>query len=1037
MYPSRFEATPVPAPGCRVSRYELASVYRDARALLQAGTSDARAWVHTGTRDDVIDLTGEDDDIEPQLCDQISSLAIAAPFEPFQIRPRERSGQRHTSGTTSPSTQASSSPRRSQSSQSSATTSSRSNKRKESESESGDAGDTRSGSIKRRLRPRGQVNYNEDAAFGEAMDLDEPEPERDMPESIERSANDSNGESDSNASDTEVWEVKRVVAEKRGPRIHEFLLDWVGSDEQNWIAARRCQCRDLIADFRAIPRVPADTHYLANLERNRLRRADNARRTGAARPQNIRPKGPGSYRNPKTGRFEKRRATPQLPLFDVETSDSDTEDEPESEIGSPEPSSWRRQEAHIRTPSNTPSLDHFSASINGSPASMTSDIHPPDLQQDNLEEAEETVVWVRKTPAADDDSSSQPSGDKGKRPIQTAKITWIRDTPGFEDEHSSFAHSEGTLVFTSTKSKTSQTSKIPSLDGAEPMAPVPPKLPHTHLKAFGLPSINSRSSPTVTQQTSRWTAVKSSAIATSSGSPRQASVIPMTKPKVSQIASCNSPLLPAMIDQRCNLPQQNLPAVAQAIITRPGSFSGVSSVSRTPSSSHSASMGHIRIPFRAISTSKSMPPPPPRSSPRADQEPAGLQSDAHLQFAKPVAFTSPLPVAVSSRGGQRVPFTAPREARTLKRPKLKAKKPLVSPRRPANTMAFVSNSYKPSQPASLNWSPPASPVRSTSTKKFSDPAPGFARLPEPAVTPSVDYASKPMPTSDVAVHSVRTEPLIDISDLLELATSITAARRSTSNIPLPRAIPETSIPPEAPHRSCQSMTASAPGKVQQAAESKKFAPKMPGGAGEVRPFPQRKTSYVHHASQGAAKKVLSVHGVTINLGKYSDGSRCNSSTTATPDTMRKSRSPIRREPPNKGTKQRKFVRDRYTQAIEDEIASNTGPHVASKKAIGAILTAASANAYRPAPTVAVPRNIERSPSVATKWFIAARKKEKEEALARAPKGLRSELNRDFGPWYPQGLCEAAKRVEAENFNWECRRLGVNYSRDTPLPSIET
>ncbi|KAF8860027.1 hypothetical protein BDZ45DRAFT_342029 [Acephala macrosclerotiorum] len=52
----------------------------------------------------------------------------------------------------------------------------------------------------------------------------------------------------------EVYDVERVLGEKVGPRIHNFLIQWVGYDEQSWIPAEDCFCDELIAAFRAVPR---------------------------------------------------------------------------------------------------------------------------------------------------------------------------------------------------------------------------------------------------------------------------------------------------------------------------------------------------------------------------------------------------------------------------------------------------------------------------------------------------------------------------------------------------------------------------------------------------------------------------------------------------------------------------------------------------------------------------------------------------------------------------------------------------------------
>ncbi|KAE9372906.1 hypothetical protein N431DRAFT_340566 [Stipitochalara longipes BDJ] len=1025
MFPSRFEATPVPAPGSGIPPYELSWIFRQAREIAKARTLPQ-----------IIDLTTEDDDNEPQFYDQSNSSAMAARFESLLIKARDKSDQSQSFANPLPNTQASASQHIPQLAKSpsprSEDESTRSKKRKESESgEDGD--DVHSWSIKRRLRPRRQVVYDEDAASDGDIVLDHPALEENMTDLIEKDTdNKSDVSYDSDASDTEIWEVKRVVAEKRGPRIHEFLLEWIGSDEQNWISAKRCECEDLIAEFRAIPRVPADTQYLAVLERNRLRRADNARRTGAARPKNVRVPGPGSFRNPKTGRFEKRRITPPQPRLEQEIVDSDTEDELDLDNEAIELKVTRSRPA--RTPSRTPSLDHCSASINGSPASMSSSSHPSNLQPVN---PDETVVWVRKTPIADGESPSEPSCVKGKgiqRQMQTATVTWIRDTPGFEDEQASFPRSDGTVVFTSTKTKTLRTSSNPSFEaaGLTALKSMPSMVPHTIAGQCGFTSIKSRSSPTISQQTTRWTVVKSNPIPPSWETHPQASGITNMKPNATQTAAC-SPSLPAKSDKYLNHPQQKLLAAAQGIQLHSRSSSGAFNVAATSPYPQHLFTSHIGVLHHETSVFRPMPPPPLEFSPRIDHEIARRQSDISVQSAKPLTFTSPHPVAGVTHRGQAISLSSPTKAFRLKRPKSKAKQLLTSSKRSANTMTPASKPDKPSQPPEFSWSPPSSPVESTNAKRLSGLTTKVARPAMSTTASPIESPSKSSPAQDTGARSPRHESPVDISDLLELALSVAAATRSTSCIPPPSVACTTSVLPASMDRISQPVMAARLPRVQRR-ESRNDT----SADEHMRHLQQRKSGNTQNSAQDGVRKAPYYHGFKVDMVKNSNGSHRTSSATATPDTMRQSRSPIRREPLNQRPKQRKVVQDRFTRAIEDEIASDVGPHVISKKVVGAVLSNASVNASRrPAVMQHIPKISERSPSVSTKWFVAARNKEKEDALARAPKGLRPELNRDFGPWYPQGLCAAAKREESDNLRWEFKRLGLNYSRDTPLPSIES
>ena len=965
----------MPAPGSGISPYEFRTLFRETRAFMEAAT-----------RAEPIDLTSPDDDV-PQFCDQSSSHAVSEQFESLQVGLRVSLNQRRTSGTPSNS-DSSNSQRRSLPARNFPEDTSPSWSRKKKESPAGNGGIEHWLSTKRRLRPSTQVVYAEDAALSDAMELDEPEPETDLLESVEMDDDDESDESDN--SETEEWEVKRVVAEKRGPRVHEFLLDWVDSDEQNWIPAKRCRCRDLISDFRAIPRVPADAHYLATLERNKLRRADNARRTGAARPQNVRPRGQGSFQNSETGRFEKRRVAQSPIRLDLEIPDSDADDDELGfDVGSPRPSVWRNQEA--RTPSKTPSLDHFSASVTRSPASTIADSQQSDLSPEYHQNLQETVVWVRKTPMDDDDHPSGSPRERSKsvqRPMQTAKITWIRDTPGFQDEQFSFLRSDGTVIFTSTKTKRLPSPTNPPPKVAESMVDNS-MVPRPDARPLGSTSINSRSSPSISQQISRWTAIRSNAVPASPEShvPPFSVITTQLKP-TRHTLSHSSASVPANPNQLLNLPHSKPFLVTETFLSHsrcsPGAFKPVNSSLRSSPASHSP------VPSRATSISKSMPPPPPRLSSQAGPGLARHHFSTAAPSTKPTSFTSPPPVAAASQGGQTGSSSSPTTALRWKRLKPKAKKPLTSPSR--RSIETTPSGSMPRQPAGFSWSPPGSPVRSpdkTGSKRLSEP--GIAHLPRAAPNPPKNYSSPSVPMPDVAAPSSQPEPFIDISDLLDMAASITLAPQSTHCIPFPRPIRETSTPAEAMPRIPPSTTFPTPGMAGHDAERRITT----GGTQEAGTLGQRRTGNGQQPPLGAQKNPLNgYHGFMVKVTKNLDGRHRSSPTAATPGTMRQSRSPIRRE---KGHKQKKLTRDNFTRAIEVEVASDASLHVASKKATGAVLLNASANAFRgPTTTQKQPENNKRSPSVATEWFIAARKKEKEDALARAPKGVRPALNRDLG-----------------------------------------
>ncbi|KAE8443677.1 hypothetical protein EG329_001449 [Mollisiaceae sp. DMI_Dod_QoI] len=90
--------------------------------------------------------------------------------------------------------------------------------------------------------------------------------------------------------DGEEYDVERILAEKKGSCVHEFLVQWVGYDEPTWVPADDCFCEDLIKAFRAIPRARTlktrRTHQEVVLEQLQQRELRAQRR---AEKRSVRP----------------------------------------------------------------------------------------------------------------------------------------------------------------------------------------------------------------------------------------------------------------------------------------------------------------------------------------------------------------------------------------------------------------------------------------------------------------------------------------------------------------------------------------------------------------------------------------------------------------------------------------------------------------------------------------------------------------------------------------------------------------------------
>jgi len=78
----------------------------------------------------------------------------------------------------------------------------------------------------------------------------------DVPDSVhEEDSEKSDNESVSNNIPRKHYDVLKIVGEKIGPNVHEFLVKWMDYDEVNWISDDDCFCPDLIEEFREAQRM--------------------------------------------------------------------------------------------------------------------------------------------------------------------------------------------------------------------------------------------------------------------------------------------------------------------------------------------------------------------------------------------------------------------------------------------------------------------------------------------------------------------------------------------------------------------------------------------------------------------------------------------------------------------------------------------------------------------------------------------------------------------------------------------------------------
>lgn len=492
MFAPRIEATPVPTKSSRVSQSELRWLHHQLRTpgipLLkrprpaQRSIPDAFNFDLMGS--EIIDLTGDDSDQESQGTSHLksrqsllahernppndddhpsemhnlrdhTSKAISY-FSPLPIRQRDVTRRREPSPGFPRSRQV---PNNLIPSNAKGifrpleNTGAWTNKRKESESAEDDHPET--WSVKR-LRARKNIPAFEIGLGGGTIFADDPA--EDLMESIE----DDDGEGSDSDSDGEDYEVERVIAERKGLGVHDFLLKWLGYEELSWIRASNCRhCKELIADFRAVPRVKvvAEDLEAKELEEERVRRSENAARTKAPKPPKVkrsRVEGASCFEDLKTRKFAKRRTI-------VYDSQSDSEwggIESDDDGGVFNNFSTTLEAATARTQSKTPDPGRRTTPRCDSDR-LLSQTASPVLPNSRPKSQSREVIWIRETPINEATTRPENAGNIDNhihRPRQTARMIWIRDTPDVDDEQTSIIYPKEEVDFARITPESTQVS---------------------------------------------------------------------------------------------------------------------------------------------------------------------------------------------------------------------------------------------------------------------------------------------------------------------------------------------------------------------------------------------------------------------------------------------------------------------------------------------------------------------------------------------------------------------------------------------------
>ena len=1056
MLAPRFEATPVPVRGCGIRPSELRSLIYEERRV---GIPRPPPLVIDLTKDD------DDDEHEPQVQNRNDPF-FTLQFAALAIRPTAASNANPISRQLSANPQVSACqqiphipqtipPRLGQAS------SPRSNKRKE--SESGEEGDQAATfSAKRRLRPRKPVTYSENCLGDDIMDLDEPL--ENLIPSVEKDHDDNESDGD----DFADFEVERVIAHRTCRGMHDYLLGWVGYTELTWIPEEHCDCDQLIAQFRNVPRFDvqggsSQARELIEEERVRwLQRAVGQRANTPARP--VRDRGPGSARNPKTGRFERRKVRsprpipPILPRSDGVIPDSEDEEGEDDVLSTgPDVQQHAEQMATAWT-----ILDSCSVSRTLSP-SQQSEIRsapPPDTSQNNRAQ---DIISIRQTPVEDALPAQKPApvDPNNQQPRQTAKVFWTRNTPGADEEQTSFAQMGNGKAFTTVSVGSESIHAVEAsrwravkLDAAKLQSTSSKNAPgcaEVETKATVSPSsrpaggadvqavmagleldlrqpARAQQQTSLTEKTSSFTTLKQRVFPSSSTSPaRDAGFKPFSSwSAVNDAPKALSESSPTILTQYSSSAWD----APNFTTSKPKSmhYSLASMIPRANTESTWRPKTASKVAQTSISSSC-----PERQSFSSTSQKQAPNTATAKQNAAPLSWTSPVRQAVAISATDIVAKVSQPAMTGMARA---TKSPFRN-----STPSANSKSPRPlsnvgvSKPVAFSWSPPSSPEKGTHTTRTSPDAIAKAGHPPGwGMARSTQPSSNSTPLRDARTKSPRPASAVDVPRSLESVISRTQHSHST---------------PSANHAGTTSTILVGHVALPAGSETERRVfhdaerKSVGGTSGAKNSLQQQKLANVRSSPQDP---VVKYHGFKMNVVKKSDANVQTSANASAKGSMSGNRERVHRKESSRSPIRRKLAQERrqrqlVTTAIEAEIASNAGAHGVFKKNVAATLSNASMKApRRPNVVQRVPSaktHRERSPSVATTAFLKAREREK--AQKQTPSAVRREVNGDFGYYYPIGLCMVAKRLEALNIRSRHRAAAANgliMSDDTPRPSIE-
>ena len=736
--------------------------------------------------------------------------------------------------------------------------------------------------------------------------------------------------------------MERVIAQRTGPNgMHEYLLGWVGYTELNWIPAQNCNCAELIAQFHAVPQFdfPAQSEagqQLIEQERIRwLERYVGRKEDTPARP--VRAQRPRTARNPRTGRFERKRVKnplPQMgnPLPEIGQVVTDSEDHGNGNIGHDEEINALMDAVNnlLRDAEDNaihipfPRLDPFDAPSHDSNLRLS---HSPSQGQIDSRQDDQAydTMSIRQTPAVEDIFLPVAhAGQHKERPRQTAKIYWERDTPGAEQEQTSFMQIRST-----------------NADG---------------------PAITHRETGQISQdhpaQASRWLAVKSKPDRLFLTTPRHEPGCAATIHKSNSSASTCPARQP---------PAKSTSSWSAINAQNPVSCEHILGLNSSPNRGHGSRLTIVKGKAAYLS---------PASSP----------AKANAELIKEQRAVSKQPrSAESSQGTQAsAPICMAAHKSATAKPKelddwTRQIQDLNTIGVTASSAAHVQQPFKPGMSGAKSFSAGPASYRRTKSRsplcilQVAQPATSAttrtaqlswdsqlraASSPPSNAGPASDILQSPVPeTSQSSVSPCIIRPLRDADsessepeqalgvrlpfgfamsqamEALDTGNQVGGASTTLTNLPSLLHVP-------------QSLLFNMGPREQGDPESQCAA----NVVGEKTDLQQSKPASIFKSSQGSVIESQMSHGFVSDNVRTSNAIRRRRKRSVAKSPLLESRVSTNRKSANTKPSGRKIMTalQRGTDTIEAEMASITGPHVASKKTVAAVLSTASTNALRPA-----------------------------------------------------------------------------------------